>query len=730
MYKLNQIIIIVILLLTNFSLAFNKPLSLPQIKNWQANQGVFELNENTQIIVETKNANKLKAIAETFADDIKALNTLNLKIVSGDNAIVNSIFLSIDDTVDSITNQAYFLDINSNIVIRAISDTGVFYGTRTLLQLFKQSPIIAGGSVKDFPDYPERGLMIDNGRKFYSVQCLKDYIKELAYFKMNILHLHISDNEGFRLKSDFYPNINSEKYYNKQELKEIVELSDKYFVCVIPEIDMPNHMGQILRNLPNLQIETINGNKVGACCMDYTLDQSLEFVRNIIDEYSEIFTGKYWHIGADEMYINPDECPQFLKLAKEKIGQNATLYDSFTWFINYINFYVKTKGKILRAWSDALNNYNFDSPNLEIDKDIIFEYWEGNFSADKLLSNGNRIMNCNSDCLYYVVGTGWKPNSSKIIETWKPNIFNNLKVDIKPTITGSKVQIWADFPDALTEMQIVKDMALPIRAVAERTWNSSDSSLTYVHFQEIVDSIGYAPSFHIPLNLLPNDLALNKRAYASSVETPALSPDLAFDGDYNTRWSSKYLDTAWIFVDFGNKYHITRVKVNWEYSFAVDYQIQLSEDSTNWRTVLDIKENKGGINDFTKLNDSCRYIRIFCTKRSNLNGYSLFEIEAYDSTNISIDSNYDTDLKTNVSISPNPFLNKLNISVTLEKIANISIELYDLIGNRVAELFKSSNPGTCHTFTWYPNAINFGIYYLVIRNEDKLITMPVFYMDN
>jgi N-acetyl-beta-hexosaminidase len=107
------------------------------------------------------------------------------------------------------------------VTVDARADAGAFYGTRSLLQLIKQAPTIPAGVGRDWPSKPERGLMVDNGRKYFSVGWLRNHVKDLAYLKLNYFHLHVSDNLGFRLESTTHPEVVSAQRYTKQEIDSI-----------------------------------------------------------------------------------------------------------------------------------------------------------------------------------------------------------------------------------------------------------------------------------------------------------------------------------------------------------------------------------------------------------------------------------------------------------------------------------------------------------------------------
>src|SRR5262249_1056163 len=227
--------------------------------------------------------------------------------------------------------------IGPYIAVRARKSAGVFYGTRTVLQIIHQSAsgkgiMLPKGDIRDWPQYQERGLMIDIARKYFTPQWLQRRVLDLAYLKMNYLHLHISDNEGFGIESRHRGFCRPKGgVLSKQEVRDLIAMARRYYITVAPEIDMPGHMGAILCDNPYAQFRLkglfgITNQNV----LDITSKEAREFAKELIDEYIGLFPGKYWHMGADEVLF-PWETwlfPSFENHAKEKYGPTASIKDT------------------------------------------------------------------------------------------------------------------------------------------------------------------------------------------------------------------------------------------------------------------------------------------------------------------------------------------------------------------------------------------------------------------
>ena len=185
--------------------------------------------------------------------------------------------------------EGYELTIGAMATIRARTATGVFYGTRTLLQLVHQSPVIARGWARDWPRYPERGVMIDLGRRVYPASWIEAEIRRMAYLKLNLLHLHLTDDQRWGIDSDTRPELASNDALTKTQLRRVVGLASRYHVTVVPEIDMPGHMGALLAKHPDLELRAPT--QSASTKLDMSNPAALKMVRRLLTEYLPLFRG-------------------------------------------------------------------------------------------------------------------------------------------------------------------------------------------------------------------------------------------------------------------------------------------------------------------------------------------------------------------------------------------------------------------------------------------------------
>lgn len=181
-----------------------RPATIPALRIWTGRSGTFRLTPGTtRIVIREPDNVALYETAVVFARDLQELLASRFDVVSQADASSRpgDVSLSLSPADGELGAEGYELDVDQSIRISAPTPDGVFYGTRTLLQLLQQHNDIAFGRARDWPTYRERSLLLDIARRYFPPDWLEQRIREMAYLKMNYLHLHISDNEGFGIES-------------------------------------------------------------------------------------------------------------------------------------------------------------------------------------------------------------------------------------------------------------------------------------------------------------------------------------------------------------------------------------------------------------------------------------------------------------------------------------------------------------------------------------------------
>ena len=473
-----------------------KPKTIPAVQEWIDASGSFTFINNGRIVLDTAHATQLAGTAEVLQDDLRALMGATLTVVNGTSASLRAgdIFLSLSATDSALGNEGYNLTISDRIVINASADNGAFYGTRTVLQALKLSLTIPAGTARDFPHYPLRALHVDNGRKFVTVAWLKDHIKELSYLKMNLFHWHLSDWNNFRLESTSHPEVVAAEHYTKAEVQDMLALAAKYRVIIMPEFEMPGHMGWALWKHPELRVVDSTG-QVHNDILDLSKQASYDFVSDILKEWVPLFPGPYFHLGTDESIVDYAKYPQYLAYAQANFGPNANAKDVYFYFINWANDIVRSFGKTTWAWDDSKTGGAMYSLN----KNIILDSWT--FAAQKELADGFKLINCAQASLYYVWYTDWEPMQSQLYEQWAPHQWSyGSQGPLKPYtpgLLGAKLALWFD-KNQTEEYSMAWGMMNSMRTVAQQTWASPKIATLYPEFKTLSSKLGRAPGTTFP----------------------------------------------------------------------------------------------------------------------------------------------------------------------------------------------------------------------------------------
>ena len=340
------------------------------------NEGVFKLNKKTKLVVTGKGA---ETVANFFQSKISHSTGLNLKYA--DNASGNFISMKVDAS-NGLSEEAYILKITpKSIEIIAATNSGLFYGMQTLLQLLPaeiESNTVVSQinwnipcvTIEDVPRFKWRGMMLDVCRHFYPVDFVKRQIDVMAMYKINKLHLHLTDDQGWRIEIKKYPKltelgskrINEGKehggFYTQEDIKEIVAYAAERHIDVVPEIELPGHALAALTAYPEyscsggpFKVRNVWGVEADIYCAGK--EETFEFLENIIDEVVELFPGDYFHIGGDEA---PKDKWKECELCQARIKAEG-LHDEHelqSYFIQRVEKMLLARNKKMIGWDEIL----------------------------------------------------------------------------------------------------------------------------------------------------------------------------------------------------------------------------------------------------------------------------------------------------------------------------------------------------------------------------------------
>lgn len=381
---------------------------------------------------------------------------------------------------DDIPSEGYVLNIESNSVTISFSDgAGKFYAEKTLEQLlFTCGKVLPLVIIEDFPRFKFRSYMLDVSRYFFTVEEIKKQIDYLSLYKINTLHLHLTDDQGWRIEIKKYPKlteIGSYRnrtvfrfqphcgFYTQEELKDIVAYAEKRFIQVIPEIDIPGHFSAAIAAYPELgcfgegaKVSTNFGIKFDVACLGKP--ETVQFIKDVLGEVADIFPCKYFHIGGDEV---PDE---LWKLCKHCTSELYRLkLDNFNefqaHFTNVFARFLQEKGKTVIMWNES-------ELTGMVDNSIVWEYWGGGLPVKEMIkeiNNGRTVINAYSERYYLDI-----PYCINTVKSAYEYDAAFPEAD-KPSVLGVELPLWSELIPSQRQAEI---MTFPrLIAVAETAWS-------------------------------------------------------------------------------------------------------------------------------------------------------------------------------------------------------------------------------------------------------------------
>lgn len=502
------------------------PLTIPAVQTFIPNDSEWSPKRTGQIIIDPADKDQLDQVAELFKMELKNDPQIegDYKIESGtpNDARSGDIIFTIGELADQDLNQtdnhiekeAYQIEIKrGRLTITSQTRTGIFYGTRTILQALRSQDWLPGGLVLDWPFDKFRGLQVDTGRRFFSIDWLKQQIRDLAWTKMNTLHIRLKDSLGLRYESDVTPDLVNPEHYTKKEIKELIEYAKRYQVTIIPEIDTPGHSAMDVAVYPEFGLKTKDGKRIHA--LDYTKPEVQAYVKKLNNEVAELFQSPYLHLGGDEYENSAENAPHLLEWAKEQLGSEATWRDGYRYYFNQLAEVLIEQGITPWVWNDM---FRPGDGVVELDKRIIIDYW-AKWDQSPLVAEfhqaGYQTINKNSDWLYYdlwpnkIGGDDPRRLPENLYEVWETDAYMKKPAWGKPVMRprdeytdyqdqqfpghlGAIFAIWDDPHGWPAENWVTKGMFPRYRAYAQKAWGSKNIAPTYQVFDRYLDKIGYS----------------------------------------------------------------------------------------------------------------------------------------------------------------------------------------------------------------------------------------------
>lgn len=460
-----------------------------------AADNAFMINAETGILVDPTNSGALN-VAGLLADLVgNTLDTMPAISTAGD--FINTIELTKKNADLTLGPEGYELNVRHNqIIVRANADAGLFYGVQTIRQLLpplveytaayvKPLPVPAL-DIKDAPRYTWRGAMLDVSRHFLSADDVKRFIDLMALYKMNRLHLHLSDDQGWRIEIPSRPRLTAiggrsqvggkgGGFYTVEEFRDIVEYAANRYITIVPEIDLPGHINAALAsyaeiNCDNIARELYTGTEVGFSSVCPEKQETWIFIDDVIKDLAALSPGPWLHIGGDEVktlteeqYITFIERVQELvhKHGKQLVGWDEVLTADLA------------AGSIAQLWRPLWPNSDTDLDNSHMAAINAFKARVNhaiNRNVSFIVSPANKLY---LDMKYddeTIIGLKWAGlSNARNCYDWKiEDLFSQIP---ESSIAGVEATLWSESLGSIHDFEYMAFPRLP--GVAELGWSQS-----------------------------------------------------------------------------------------------------------------------------------------------------------------------------------------------------------------------------------------------------------------
>lgn len=507
---------------------------IPIPKKIDKRKGFFLINASTNIY-----SNQL--VGSILIDSI--INRLNIPLIkSKKNIPENSIFL---EYKNDLLAEEYIIDISSECAkISASTNTGMYYGIQSFFQLLpteidhqdkhSDSYYLPCIYIRDYPQMEYRGILIDVCRHFFSVDEIKKQIAIMGSLKLNKLHLHLTDNQGWRIEIKKYPELintsaiaetyNGEKYgpyyYTQDDIREIISYANLHHIEVIPEIEFPGHSLSALVPFPHFSCsggpfksEQVFGFEENVFCVGN--EDVYTFMQDVLTEIAGLFPSAYIHIGGDECSKKHWKlCPKCQSKAKElglKEGKHSVEEQLQSYAIHRIQDFISSKlNKKMIGWHEVLEG--------GISKDVTIMSWRDPQIGYSAAKEGYKVIMAPMPEGFYLCdyqgGVEVEPAASGEFSSLKQlyNYIPTPEPDCKSNIIGLEACAWTEWCPDVKRLEYM--MYPRVIALAENAWCNQDQK-DWTGFQKRLDSMQIrlkyqGVNFHIPM---PEGVATQNRVF-------------------------------------------------------------------------------------------------------------------------------------------------------------------------------------------------------------------------
>ncbi|MFD2179566.1 beta-N-acetylhexosaminidase [Veronia pacifica] len=439
-----------------------KPGIIPQPNAISEKTGFFTLRNTLTVNAADLALNAREWLAEK----------LEVQIIeaSASDAVLS--FVLVDER--EISGEAYQLNVDAEkIVIHASTAAGFFYAAVTLAQL-----LITGErkaqccEIDDSPRYDYRGQFLDCSRSFHSVETVKSIIEQMAWLKFNHFHWHLTDDEGWRIEIDAYPELTQTGawrgdtealkpqfgsgikryggFFTKDQIRDVIEFAEKRSITVVPEIDIPGHARALIKSLPHLLIEQEDASEYVSIqqyndnVLNPGLSATYEVLENILDEVCELFPSTLIHLGGDEVPSHVWEKSPACKIKQQELGLED-VRDLGRHLFRHLQNYLRNKGKNCGCWEEAIDGH-------KVDEQALIYTWSSPEKIAQALSGDYPVIACPAQFTYFDMATNNNINETGVL--WANPVSLKKVYSFEPTfgleqnadkIRGTQALVWTEF---------------------------------------------------------------------------------------------------------------------------------------------------------------------------------------------------------------------------------------------------------------------------------------------
>ena len=442
---------------------------VPMPQKYDKNGQTFTLTPQTRIIFSAG----LKQQADLLAAALSPATGWDFNLQEGESGGEGAIRLSLD-TTSKMAPEAYTLLVeNSGIQITAKSGAGIFYGVQTLLQLLPVeifSPLrqkhvnwqVSGASIQDAPSYAWRGMMLDVSRYFFGKAYVLHFLDMMAMYKLNILHLHLIDDAGWRLEIKKYPKLTSVGawrgkgakrtggYFTQEDIREIVAYAGARNIEVIPEIEVPAHTLPAIAAYPHLsctaqQHDVQVQHSISRELYCVGKESTFEFLADVFAEVFELFPSKYVHIGGDEARYDRWKVCTLCQKRKKDLGLHEER-ELQVYFNQRLQKMVRTYGRTIVGWDEIIEN--------GLTEKAVGMIWHNKKKGIKATQGGHDVVMALTDHCYFDVAESEIPGEVKAATWLKPislekayafnPMIDGIDEKYRPQVLGGQACLWSD----------------------------------------------------------------------------------------------------------------------------------------------------------------------------------------------------------------------------------------------------------------------------------------------